>query len=82
MNGEDLQVKLFCMRSRYSGKSFVRAYRWERQEMLLDGQIRGFGWYGGVFPTVVFDNLKTAVKRVLRGKARIEQDRFTAFRAH
>ncbi len=34
-----------------------------------------------VFPTVVFDNLKT-VKRVLRGKARIEQDRFTAFRAH
>ena len=75
MNGEDVQVKLFCMRSRYSGKSFVRAYRWERQEMFLDGHIRGFGWYGGVFPTVVFDNLKTAVKRVLRGKARIEQDR-------
>ena len=65
MNGEDLQVKLFCMRSRYSGKSFVRAYRWERQEMLLDGHIRGFGWYGGVFPTVVFDNLKTAVKSVV-----------------
>ena len=25
MKGEDVQVKLFCMRSRYSGKSFVRA---------------------------------------------------------
>ena len=32
MNGEDVQVKLFCMRSRYSGKSFVRAYPLERQE--------------------------------------------------
>ena len=82
MNGEDRQVKLFCMRSRYSGKAFVRAYPWERQEMFLDGHIRGFDWYGGVFPTLVFDNLKTAVKQVLRGKGRVEQTRFTAFRAH
>ena len=82
MGGEDRQVKLFCMRSRYSGKAFVRAYPWERQEMFLDRHIRGFDWYGGVFPTVVFDNLKTAVKRILRGKERVEQKRFTAFRAH
>ena len=72
----------FCMRSRYAGKSFVRAYPRERQERFLDGHIRAFDWYGGVFPTVVFDNLKTAVRRILRGKARIEQDRFTALRAH
>ena len=76
MKGEDVQVKLFCMRSWYSGKSFVRAYPGERQEMFLDGHIRAFDWYGGVFPTVVFDNLKTAVKRILRGQARIEQERF------
>ena len=82
MNGQDRQVKLFCMRSRYSGKAFVRAYPWGRQEMFLDGHIRGFDWYGGVFPTVVFDNLKTAVKQILRGKGRVEQTRFTAFRAH
>ena len=58
--------------------------------MLLDvlrqvhnhGHIRGFDWYGGVFPTLVFDNLKTAVKQILRGKGRVEQTRFTAFRAH
>ena len=62
-------------RSRYSGKSFVRAYPRERQEMFLDGHIRAFDWYGGVFPTVVFDNLKTAVRRILRWKARIEQAR-------
>ena len=82
MGGEDRQVKLFCMRSRYSGKAFVRAYPWERQEMFLDGHIRAFDWYGGVFPVLVFDNLKTAVKQILRGKARVEQARFTSFRAH
>ena len=82
MDGEDRQVKLFCMRSRYSGKAFVRAYPWERQEMFLDGHIRALDWYGGVFPVLVFDNLKTAVKQILRGKARVEQARFTAFRAH
>ena len=60
----------------------MRAYPWERQEMFLDGHIRAFDWYGGVFPTLVFDNLKTAVKRILKGKARVEQARFTAFRAH
>ena len=43
MGGEDRQVKLFCMRSRYSGKAFVRAYPWERQEMFLDGTCRT-GW--------------------------------------
>lgn len=82
MGGEDRQVKLFCMRSRYSGKAFVRAYPWERQEMFLDGHIRALDWYGGVFPVLVFDNLKTAVKQILCGKARVEQTRFAAFRAH
>ena len=37
MSGERQQVKLFCMRSRYSGKAFVRAYPWERQEMFSGG---------------------------------------------
>ena len=42
MDGEDRQVKLFCIRSRYSGNAFVRAYPWERQEMFLDGHILAF----------------------------------------
>ena len=28
MGGQDRRVRLFCMRSRYSGKPFVRAYPW------------------------------------------------------
>src|SRR5205823_2074395 len=82
MAGIKRQIKFFCMRSRYSGKPFVRTYPWERQEMFLDAHLHAFGYFGGVFPTLVYDNLTTAVRRILQGKGRIEQDRFVAFRSH
>lgn len=82
MAGEERPVKLFCMRSRFSGMAFVRAYPWERQEMFLDGHLRAFAFYSGVFPVLVYDNLTVAVRQVLRGKARVEQERFVAFRSY
>ncbi len=82
MAGQLVTVKIFCLRSRYSGKSFVRAYPMERQEMFLDGHIWAFAFFGGVFPVIVFDNLKTAVRTVLRGRNRIEQDQFVKFRSY
>ena len=42
MAGERRRVKLFVMLSRYSGKPFVRAYPWERQEMFFDAHMRAF----------------------------------------
>jgi len=82
MAGEERQVRLFCLRSRYSGRAFVRAYPFERQEMFLDGHLRAFAFYGGVFPILVYDNLTTAVRRILHGKARIEQEQFVTFRSY
>lgn len=50
--------------------------------MFFDGHIRAFDFFGGSFPVLVFDNLKQAVRVILRGKRRIEQERFTAFRSY
>lgn len=80
--GETIKVKMFCMRSRYSGESFVQVYRNERQEMLFDGHIQAFAYFGGVFPVIVYDNMKTVVKKVLKGKGRIEQEAFHQFRSY
>jgi len=82
INGEEARIKMFCMRSRFSGKSFVKAYPWERQEMFLDGHVRAFDYYTGVFPVLVYDNLSVAVRQILRGRQRIEQDRFVSFRSY
>ena len=72
MAGQRRQVKLFVMRPRYSGKPFVRAYPWERQEMFFDGHMHAFSYYGGVFLELVYDNLTQAVQRILRGRQRVE----------
>ena len=82
MAGERRRVKLFVMRSRYSGKPFVRAYPWERQEMFFDAHMRAFAYYQGVFRQLVYDNLSLSVKRILRGKKRVEQERFVSFRSY
>jgi hypothetical protein len=48
----------------------------------LDAQAKAFEMFGGVFTTLRYDNLKSAVKQILRGKRREEAARFIAFRSH
>ena len=80
--GEMERLKYFCMRSKGSGKPFVRFYRCERQQAFFDGLIRAFAFFGGIFAIVIFDNLTSAVRRVLQGKERQEQESFQRFRAY
>jgi transposase len=80
--GETRCLKLFCLRSKYSGKCFVRVYPVERQQALFDGHIRAFDFFGGVFRRLIYDNMTTAVQKILKGKKRLEQESFRAFRAY
>jgi len=66
--GKPTTVKFFGMRSRYSGKHLVRAYPCERQQAFWDGHLHAFVFFGGVFPTLVYDNLTAAVKKVLQAQ--------------
>lgn len=82
LGGIRTPIKYFCMRSKYSGKHFVRAYLCEKQQAFFDGHIHAFSFYGGIFGTLIYDNLSSAVKEVLKGRARIEQESFIKFRAY
>ena len=82
IRGERVNVKFFCMRSKYSGKHFVRCYRCERQQAFFDAHLHAFEFFGGIFPVLIYDNLTSAVRKVLRGKNRVEQDAFAAFRSY
>lgn len=75
-------VCIFQMRACYSGKAFHRAYRRQTQQSFLDAHVAAFDYFGGVFPIIRYDNLTAAVKRVLRGRQRIESERFTLLRSH
>jgi len=75
------EVQLFIMRLSASGRAYPRAYLSEAQEVFLDGHVRAFSHFGGVPRRVRYDNLKSAVEKVLKGRGRVESDRFTALRS-
>ncbi len=80
--GARTRVHLFHMRSCFSGAAFTMASPVETQQAFLEGHALAFDWFGGVFAEVRYDNLGSAVKKVLRGRRRVETDRFVAMRSH
>jgi hypothetical protein len=80
--GELVDVHLFVMRACFSGAGFVIAFRNESQQAFLEAHVAAFEWFGGVFDLVRYDNLKAAVAQVLKGRRRVESDRFVAMRSH
>ena len=74
--------EMFVMRLSASGKAFRRAYLHEAQEVFFDGHVRAFEAFGGVPERVRYDNLTPAVVKVLKGRSRLENDRFVALRSH
>lgn len=82
MAGIEVKVQFFVLRLNYSRVRFVKAYPFQKQEAFLDGHESGFHFIGGVPQRITYDNLKTAVFRILEGHNRQEQDAFKAFRSY
>jgi transposase len=76
------RVQAFCAKLCYSGKPFVMAFPTQRQEAFFEGHRQAFEWYEGVPSRISYDNLTTAVRKVLQGHQRKEQESFIAFRSH
>jgi len=77
-----IEAWMFVMRLSASGKAFHRIYFNQAQEAFFDGHVRAFAHFGGVPVRVRYDNLKPAVVRVLKGRDRVESERFIAMRSH
>jgi hypothetical protein len=82
LSGERVKLQVFAMRSMASGAAFHCAYLHATQQAFLEAHELGFAYFGGVFRTLRYDNLTSAVKKVLRGSRREETTRFVAFRSH
>jgi transposase len=80
--GSAVTVHFFVMRACFSGAAFAMASPVETQQAFLEAHTLGFDWFGGVFEEVRYDNLGSAVKKVLRGRQRVQTDRFIAMRSH
>jgi transposase len=82
LDGERTVLHIFSMRSMASGGAFHVAYRHATQQAFLEAHELAFRYFGGVFALLRYDNLASAVKKILRGRQRVETDRLIAFRSH
>lgn len=82
LSGERVKLQVFEMRPMASGEAFHRAYTHATQQAFLEAHELAFRYFDDVFPTLRYDDLKSAVKKVLRGYRREKTSRFIAFRSH
>lgn len=66
----------------FSRAFWLIAYPSQGHEMLFDAHTRAFAALGGIPRRGIYDNMKTAVDKVNKGKGRIVNARFAAMCAH
>lgn len=82
LEGTLTKLWLFTMRLSCSGRAFHRAFVTQAQEAFFEGHVEGFAYLGGVPHRIRYDNLSAAVARILKGRNRIENERFIVLRSH
>jgi transposase len=80
INGETVRLSMFALTLSYSRFKFARLFILERQECFFTGHVDAFSYFGGVPKQVTYDNLTTAVAKILKGRNRLEQSSFIRFR--
>ena len=76
------KVQLAHMKLCASRAFWLVAYPSQGHEMLFDAHTRSFQALGGVTRRGIYDNMKTAVDKVKRGKGRVVNARFAAMCSH
>ena len=82
LKGKETKAHIFILKLRGSGGYYTVAYPYEKQEAFFDAHTKCFEFLNGVPYKIAYDNLTTAVKKVLQGSDREEQEQFIALRTH
>lgn len=80
--GERTKLQVAHLKLSHSRAFLVRAYLLQTHEMLFDAHWHGFRVLGGVPGRGIYDNMRTAVDRIGRGKERRVNMRFLAMANH
>lgn len=82
IGGERTKLQVAHVKLSYSRAFILRAYLLQTHEMLFDAHNHAFRVLGGVPRRGIYDNMKTAVDKVGRGKQRQVNIRFSAMVSH
>lgn len=82
IDGVNTKLQVAHFKLSHSRAFFLRAYLTQTHEMLFDAHYHAFEAFGGIPERGLYDNMKTAVDKVGRGKQRSVNARFTAMVSH
>jgi transposase len=82
IDGFNTKLQIAHFKLSHSRAFFLRAYLTQTHEMLFDAHYHAFDAFGGIPERGLYDNMKTAVDKVGRGKQRAVNKRFIAMVSH
>ncbi len=82
IGGVECKIHFFVMSLPHSDAVFVKGYPAETTEAFCDGHVSAFAFFGGIPQSILYDNTKIAVARILGDKTRIRTRRFTELQSH
>ena len=82
IGGVRQKLHVFFMDLPHSDAPFIKAYPAETTEAFLDGHVSAFAFFGGVPQSILYDNTKLAVARILGDGKRTRTQAFTGLVSH
>ena len=82
IGGEERKIHFFAMNLPHSDACLVQAYPSESSEAFCEGHNVSFEFFGGVPRSILYDNLKLAVARILGDGQRLRTRVFSELQSH
>lgn len=82
VGGEERKIRFICLDLPHSDACFVKAYPAETAEAFCDGHNAAFAFFGGVPLSMLYDNTRLAVARILGDGTRQRTRAFAELQSH
>ena len=82
IGGKRVRFHYFCMDLPHSDAPFVKAYAAEVAEAFCDGHVAAFAFFGGIPLSILYDNTRLAVARILGDGQRERSRMFAGLQSH
>jgi len=80
--GKKVRFHYFCVDLPHSDGCFVKAYPAETAEAFCDGHVAAFNFFGGVPQSILYDNTRLAVAKIVKGGERLRSQMFAGLQSH
>jgi transposase len=82
IGGVEQKAHFFAMDLPHSDACFIKAYPAETTEAFCDGHNAAFAFFGGIPRSILYDNTKIAVARIVGNRQRVRSRTFAELQSH